>query len=89
MFYIEQVTRSMARRLEWVLKDYHPWTLPANTEAEDRQIDDAPHRVADRLTRRSEFGLTRAGSFFPGPGCGALVMGAVIADIIGDARTQG
>ena len=37
MFYIEQVTRSMARRLEWVLKEYHPWTLPANTEAEDRQ----------------------------------------------------
>src|SRR6266487_2122895 len=38
MVYFEQNDlRSMARRLEWVLKDCKPWTLPNNVEAEDRQ----------------------------------------------------
>jgi hypothetical protein len=38
MVYMEQNDlRSMARRLEWVLKDCKPWTLPNNVEAEDRQ----------------------------------------------------
>lgn len=38
MFYYEQSTiRSMAKRLEWVLKEFHPWTLPNGVEAEDRQ----------------------------------------------------
>jgi len=38
MVYMEQNDlRSMARRLEWVLKEFHPWTLPNNVEAEDRQ----------------------------------------------------
>ena len=27
----------LARRLEWVLKDVHPWTLPNSVAAEDRQ----------------------------------------------------
>src|SRR5258708_25948859 len=29
--------RSIWKRLEWVLKEYTPWTLPNNVEAEDRQ----------------------------------------------------
>jgi hypothetical protein len=38
MFYFEQnAVRSMAKRLEWVLKEFQPWTLPNNVEAEDRQ----------------------------------------------------
>ncbi len=38
MVYHEQnELRSMARRLEWVLREYHPWTLPNSTPAEDRQ----------------------------------------------------
>jgi hypothetical protein len=39
MIYIEQVTRSMAKRLEWVLKQggISSWTLPHGTEAEERQ----------------------------------------------------
>ncbi len=39
MIYIEQVTRSMSKRLEWVLKQagISSWTLPHNVEAEDRQ----------------------------------------------------
>jgi hypothetical protein len=38
MVYFEQnEIRSMARRLEWVLKEHTPWTLPNNVEAEDRQ----------------------------------------------------
>ncbi len=38
MVYFEQNDlRSMARRLEWVLKDCQPWTLPNSVEAEDRQ----------------------------------------------------
>jgi len=38
MVYIEQNDiRSMSKRLEWVLKEYTPWTLPNNVEAEDRQ----------------------------------------------------
>jgi len=38
MVYMEQNDlRSMARRLEWVLKEFHPWTLPNTVEAEDRQ----------------------------------------------------
>jgi hypothetical protein len=38
MVYLEQNDiRSMSKRLEWVLKEYEPWTLPNNVEAEDRQ----------------------------------------------------
>jgi hypothetical protein len=38
MLYFEQNDlRSMARRLEWVLKEMHPWTLPNSVAAEDRQ----------------------------------------------------
>lgn len=38
MVYFEQNDlRSMARRLEWVLRAAHPWTLPNTTPAEDRQ----------------------------------------------------
>jgi hypothetical protein len=38
MLYFEQNDlRSMARRLEWVLREMHPWTLPNNVAAEDRQ----------------------------------------------------
>jgi hypothetical protein len=38
MVYLEQNDiRSMPKRLEWVLKEYEPWTLPNNVEAEDRQ----------------------------------------------------
>ena len=38
MFYFEQnAVRSMARRLQWVLKEFQPWTLPNSVEAEDRQ----------------------------------------------------
>src|SRR5256712_437437 len=38
MVYFEQNDlRSMARRLEWVLKEVHPWTLPNSVAAEDRQ----------------------------------------------------
>lgn len=38
MVYFEQNdVRSMARRLEWVLKDLHPWTLPNTVPAEERQ----------------------------------------------------
>ena len=39
MVYIEQITRSMAKRLEWVFKQggISSWTLPHATEAEDRQ----------------------------------------------------
>ena len=38
MVYIEQITRSMAKRLEWVFKQggISSWTLPHATEAEDR-----------------------------------------------------
>ena len=38
MLYFEQNdVRTMARRLEWVLQDLHPWTLPNKVAAEDRQ----------------------------------------------------
>ena len=38
MLYIDQNDlRSTPRRLEWVLKDVQPWTLPNNVAAEDRQ----------------------------------------------------
>lgn len=38
MLYTEQNDlRSTARRLEWVLKEMHPWTLPNSVAAEDRQ----------------------------------------------------
>jgi len=38
MLYIEQNgIRRMAKRLEWVLADFAPWTLPDSVEAEDRQ----------------------------------------------------
>ena len=38
MLYIDQNdVRSTPRRLEWVLKDVQPWTLPNNVAAEDRQ----------------------------------------------------
>src|SRR6266516_1068394 len=38
MLYIDQNDlRSTPRRLEWVLKDMQPWTLPNSVSAEDRQ----------------------------------------------------
>ncbi len=38
MIYIEQNdVRSMPKRLEWVLKDLHAWTLPNSVPAEERQ----------------------------------------------------
>src|SRR5215471_16469090 len=38
MLYIDQNDlRSTSRRLEWVLKDVQPWTLPNSVAAEDRQ----------------------------------------------------
>src|SRR6266516_4994810 len=38
MLYIDQNDlRSTSRRLEWVLKDVQPWTLPNSIAAEDRQ----------------------------------------------------
>jgi hypothetical protein len=38
MVYVEQNDlRSMSKRLEWVLKEHNPWTLPNNVDAEDRQ----------------------------------------------------
>ncbi len=38
MLYIDQNDlRSTSRRLEWVLKDVKPWTLPNSVAAEDRQ----------------------------------------------------
>jgi hypothetical protein len=38
MLYINQNDlRSTSRRLEWVLKEVHPWTLPNSVAAEDRQ----------------------------------------------------
>ena len=38
MVYFEQNDlRSMSRRLEWVLQDMRPWTLPNSVAAEDRQ----------------------------------------------------
>jgi ParB/RepB/Spo0J family partition protein len=38
MLYIDQNdVRSTSRRLEWVLKDMQPWTLPNSVAAEDRQ----------------------------------------------------
>jgi hypothetical protein len=63
MFYFEQnAVRSMAKRLEWVLKEFKPWTLPNNVEAEDRQqcIIDAVqggHRVVIVPYRRVNEGL--------------------------------
>ena len=63
MFYFEQnAVRSMARRLQWVLKEFQPWTLPNNVEAEDRQqaIIDAVekgHRVIIVPYRRVNEGL--------------------------------
>jgi hypothetical protein len=63
MFYFEQnAVRSMAKRLEWVLKEFQPWTLPNNVEAEDRQqaIIDAVgkgHRVVIVPYRRVNEGL--------------------------------
>lgn len=37
LYYEQNAIRSMAKRLEWVLRDFHPWTLPNSVEAEDRQ----------------------------------------------------
>jgi len=38
MIYFEQnAVRSMAKRLQWVLSSFKPWTLPNGVEAEDRQ----------------------------------------------------
>ena len=38
MIYFEQNDlRSMAKRLAWVLRDLHPWTLPNSVPAEERQ----------------------------------------------------
>jgi len=63
MVYFEQnAVRSMAKRLQWVLKDFHPWTLPNGVEAEDRQqaiLDavQAGHRVVIVPYRRVNEGL--------------------------------
>jgi hypothetical protein len=37
VYFEQNDLRSMARRLEWVLGDLNPWTLPNGVEAEDRQ----------------------------------------------------
>ena len=37
LYYDQNELRSTARRLEWVLKDVQPWTLPNSVAAEDRQ----------------------------------------------------
>jgi len=63
MVYFEQNDlRSMARRLEWVLKDVHPWTLPNSVAAEDRQqailqAVERGHRVVIVPYRRVNEGL--------------------------------
>ena len=48
MIYIEQITRSMSKRLQWVLgqAEIACWVLPHNTEAEDRQ-----QAILDALNR--------------------------------------
>lgn len=62
MFYIEQVTRSMARRLKFVLQEFTPWSLPENVEAEDRQQEildavERGHRVVIVPYRKVNEGL--------------------------------
>src|SRR5579883_1108758 len=64
MIYIEQNDiRSMARRLEWVLKAFAPWTLPNSVAAEDRQqvildaVLKAGHEVVIVPYRRVNEGL--------------------------------
>ncbi len=63
MVYFEQNDiRSMARRLQWVLREFAPWTLPNNVEAEDRQqcilsAVEQGHRVVIVPYRRVNEGL--------------------------------
>ena len=63
MVYFEQNDlRSMAHRLEWVLKDVQPWTLPNSVAAEDRQqailqAVERGHRVVIVPYRRVNEGL--------------------------------
>src|SRR5260221_4433018 len=67
MVYIEQnELGSMARRLEWVLKDVRPWTLPNSVGAEDRQqailqAVQRGHRVVIVPYRRVNEGLNLQG----------------------------
>jgi hypothetical protein len=67
MVYFEQNDlRSMARRLQWVLKDVHPWTLPNSVAAEDRQqailqAVQRGHRVVIVPYRRVNEGLNLQG----------------------------
>jgi hypothetical protein len=37
VYYEQNDLRSMAKRLAWVLRDFHPWTLPNKVASEDRQ----------------------------------------------------
>jgi hypothetical protein len=37
LYYEQNELRSMAKRLSWVLQDFHPWTLPNKVASEDRQ----------------------------------------------------
>jgi hypothetical protein len=37
VYYEQNDLRSMAKRLSWVLRDFHPWTLPNKVASEDRQ----------------------------------------------------
>ena len=64
MIYFEQnAVRSKAKRLEWVLKDFNPWTLPNGVEAEDRQqaiidaVEQKGHRVVIVPYKRVNEGL--------------------------------
>jgi Uncharacterised methyltransferase family (DUF6094) len=63
MVYFEQNDlRSMAHRLEWVLSDVQPWTLPNSVAAEDRQqailqAVERGHRVVIVPYRRVNEGL--------------------------------
>jgi hypothetical protein len=64
MIYFEQnAVRSKSKRLEWVLKEFHPWTLPNGVEAEDRQqaiidaVEKDGHRVVIVPYKRVNEGL--------------------------------
>jgi hypothetical protein len=37
VYYEQNAIRSMAKRLAWVLRAFHPWTLPNTVPSEDRQ----------------------------------------------------
>jgi predicted RNA methylase len=37
IYYEQNAIRSMSRRLAWVLREFHPWTLPNTVASEDRQ----------------------------------------------------